>query len=148
MLYISIMNDRLLPEALQTTYGTACKLQTWALVALGFSAFGHWYLRKPDLSIPLRMIVALAPLIPSFLYARDIARWIRGLDELQRRIQSEAWLFAATGTIFVATSLTLMAGAGLLQGSRLQHGLGWEGTYALSFLLWAIGCARANRRYR
>ena len=129
-------------------YGTALRLNLWAMVALLVSAFGHWNLRKPGLDALLRATIAIAPLVPSLLYVRAIARWIRAMDELQRRVQQEAWFFATTGTVFVQTALNLLAGAGLLQGGRLAAGLGWEGTYALTFLLWVVGCFRANRCYR
>ena len=34
----------------------------------------------------VRAIIALAPLVPSLLYVRSIARWIGGMDRLQRRL--------------------------------------------------------------
>ena len=34
----------------------------------------------------------------------------------------------------------------LYSGAMLK--LGWEGTYALTFFLWMLGCVLANRRYR
>ena len=133
---------------MRTSYGTAFRLNAWAAVALLAAAFAHWYLRKPDLSVSLRAAITLAPLIPSLLYARAIARWIRGMDELQRRIQYEAWFFATTGAIFVATSLGLLAGQKVLPGTRFDNGLGWEGMFALTFFLYILGCVIANRRYR
>jgi len=142
------MTDRLFPEGVQTSCATAVKLNAWALVALLASAFAHWFVRRPDLGGSLRAAVALAPLVPSLLYVRAIARWIRSLDELQRHIQLEAWFFATTGTIFVATALSLLGGTGVLRGTRFAGGLGWEGTYALTFFLWVLGCAISNRRYR
>jgi hypothetical protein len=142
------MNKTLLPEGVRVSYGAAFKLNAWAAVAILVSAFGHWFLRKPNLDALLRATISLAPLVPSFLYVRTIARWMRALDELQRRIQNEAWFFAATGTIFIMTALNLLAGCGLLQGGRLGGGLGWEGIYALTFFLWALGCVIANRRYQ
>jgi hypothetical protein len=142
------MNETLLPDGVRVSYGAAFKLNAWAAVAILTSAFGHWYLRTPNLATLLRAAITLAPLVPSLLYVRAIARWVRTLDELQRRIQHEAWFFATTGTIFVETALSLLAGNGLLQRSRFAGGLGWEGMYALTLFLWCLGCVLANRRYQ
>jgi len=47
----------------------------------------------------VRGLVAVAPLIPGLLYVRSWLRFIRGLDELQRRIQLEAFPVAALGQL-------------------------------------------------
>jgi len=86
--------------------------------------------------------------MPSLLYLLSMARWIGGMDELQRRLQLEACLFATTGTVFVATGLSLLGGLGVLSSVRLQHGLGWEGTFAVVILLYILGSVVVNRRYR
>jgi len=70
------------------------------------------------------------------------------MDELQRRIQLEACLFATTGTVFIATVLSLLQGVGILQSLRLQHGLGWEGTFAAIIVFYVLGNMVINRRYR
>ena len=69
-------------------------------------------------------------------------------DELQRRIQLEACLFATTGAIFVATALNLLAMAGVLQTTRIQSGLGWEGMFATVVAFFVLGNLIINRRYR
>jgi len=96
----------------------------------------------------LRSIIALTPLVPSLLYVQSIARWISGMDELQRRIQLEACLFATTATVFVVTALSLLHGTGVLQSVRLQNGLGWEGTFAAIIGFYVLGNMLVNRRYR
>jgi hypothetical protein len=121
------------------------KLNAWAFVAVLASFCAHWMLsRYTDWGPVLRSVVALAPLAPSFLYARSIARWIGGMDELQRRIQLEASLFATTGTIFVITAMNLLEASGVLQ----SHGLGWEGVFAAILLLYILGNIISNRRYQ
>jgi hypothetical protein len=142
------MNKILIPDAVQTSYATAFKLNTWAAVAILISALGRWYVHTHSLDAIVRGGVSLLPLIPSALYVRAIAHWIWTLDELQRRIQLEAWFFSTTGTIFVVTALNLLGASGLLSGTRVAAGLGWEGTYALAFLLWVAGCLVSNRRYQ
>ena len=125
------------------------KLNAWALVAVLASGLARWLLHHyPDWDPLLRAAVVLAPLLPSLLYVRSIARWIRGMDELQRRIQLEACLFATTGTVFLTTALSLLQEAGLGASVRLRHGLGWEGTFGAVILLYVLGNVIFNRRYR
>ncbi len=52
---------------------------------------------------------------------------MRQLDEMQRRIQYEAWFFAAVGTVFLVTALSLVEATGVPWLGKMRHGLGWEG---------------------
>jgi len=125
------------------------RLNAWAIAAVAVAVLSRTLLqREAGWGAPLRALVALAPLLPSLLYVRSIARWIRGMDELQRRIQLEACLFATTGTIFVATALNLLSTAGVLRGTRVEDGLGWEGMFALVIAFFVLGNFVINRRYR
>jgi hypothetical protein len=125
------------------------KLNAWALVAAVVAFVARALLQHHrDWDAPLQAVVALAPILPSLLYLRSIARWIGGMDELQRRIQVEACLFATTVTVFVRTSLDLLEGVGVLQSTRLRHGLGWEGTFAVIIVFYILGNMIFNRRYR
>jgi hypothetical protein len=147
------MTSLTLPESVQPgkhySFKADLKLNIWAFVALMVAFTARWILqRHHDWGAPLVSLVALSPLLPSLLYVRTIARWIDGMDELQRRLQMEACLFATTGTVFVATGLSLLGGLGVLSTVRLQHGLGWEGTFALIVLLYILGNVIFNRRYR
>jgi hypothetical protein len=149
MLYIDRMTEQILPEGVNTSWVTAFKLNAWAVVAVITLNVARIIQREFDVGTPLRAILALAPMVPSFLYIRSIARWIRGLDELQRRIQYEAWFFATTGTLLVATSLQLLFASGVpVFGGRFATGLGWEEMFACVFVLWMLGCVLVNRRYR
>jgi hypothetical protein len=149
ILYSAGMSNSLLPEAVRTSPSDALKLNLWAGVAVIVSFLSRgWLAHHADWKAVLRAGVALAPIVPSLLWARSIAHWMRNLDELQRRIQYEAWFFAAVGTVFVETALNLVGAAGALRLERMQHGLGWEGAFALMFLLYCVGAAISNRRYR
>jgi hypothetical protein len=147
------MNKLTLPESVQLgkhySFRADMKLNAWAFIALLLAVVSRALLgRHPDWSAPFRAAVALSPLLPSLLYVRNVARWIRGMDELQRRIQLEACLFAMIGTAFVTTALSLLGGVGGIHLPRLQHGLGWEGTFALVILLYILGNLVVNRRYQ
>lgn len=120
----------------------AVRLNAWAFVAIVTVNLGRWCLHHSDLSPAGRALVALAPLVPSCLYVLDLARWVRGLDELQQRIQRAAWLCATTGAVLVLLAAELLRGAGVGPGFRL----GWEGTFVLTFGLYLVGSAINTRR--
>jgi hypothetical protein len=153
MLYYAGMNEPILSEAVwpRRSYPLAAdlKLNAWAFVALATAVISRSLLhRHPGWDDTWRAGVALFPLLPSLLYARRLAGWMRGMDELQRRIQAGACLFAVTGTLFVATGLSLLGSAGVLEGTRLNRGLGWEGTFAVLVGIFILGNILSNRRYR
>jgi hypothetical protein len=58
-------------------------------------------LRENFLTWPvgIRIIIESVPLLAGLLWARSMARFIRGMDELHRRITIEAWLIAALTTL-------------------------------------------------
>jgi hypothetical protein len=146
------MSNLILPEAVQPgrhySFRADMKLNAWAFVALLVAFTARWVLQHhPDWSGLPRSAVALSPLLPSLLYVRSIKRWIGGMDELQCRIQLGACLFSTTGTVFITTALSLLESGGLLRASRLQHGLGWEGTFAVIIALYVLANILVNRRY-
>lgn len=102
--------------------------------------------RHPDWDPLLRGALALVPLIPGLLYVLSWTRFIRGLDELQRRIQLEAFLFAAIGTVITGTAINIL-NAHDVPLPWLQHGLGLDETLMLMLLLWSVGWALAKCRY-
>lgn len=147
------MNKPIFPEAVQPgrhySFRSDLKLNAWAFVAVLFAALARLLLpRHHEWGGLLQAGVALAPLAPSLLYVRSIARWMGGMDELQRRIQLQACLFATTGTVFIATALSLLEGVGVLRFSNLRHGLGWEGTFGVLILFYILANIIINRRYR
>src|SRR5690349_19505400 len=95
MLYIAAMTTTpILPEAVRPgkhySFAADMKLNAWALVDVVASFVARGLLKNhPNWDAPLRSVIALTPILPSLLYVRSIARWIGGMDELQRRIQLE-----------------------------------------------------------
>ena len=126
------------------------KLNAWAFVAVLAAQPAHWMLpaHPEDWWAGVRALLALAPLLPGFLWMRSVWRWINSLDEMQRLIQYEACFISAVGTIFLSTALGLLNQVGVIQSVRLRNGLGWEGTFALMVCLYLIGCVTSNRRYQ
>lgn len=132
----------------QYSFKQDLRLNVWlgvAAVVYGLSLF--LLKRNPEWSALARGTVSLAPLIPGMLYLRDCLRFIRGLDELQRRIQFEAWLFAFMGTVLVMTVISVLHANGVSM-TQLEHGLSLWGTGMLIFVLWLVGMGLANRRYQ
>jgi hypothetical protein len=149
VLYIGCMMNKTTPESVQPgrnySFRADINLNGWAFVAVGLSFASRIVIRHhPDWSLWLRALVALSPLLPSLFYVRSIARWIRGMDELQQRIQLGACLIATTGTIFVVLGYNLL----ITQGIYLPRGLDWEDTFASVILLYIFGSTIINRRYK
>lgn len=102
---------------------------------------------NPDWEPWLKVAVTLTPVIPGLLYLRKGLRLLKEKDELQRRIQLEAWLFAAIGTVVVSTILNVMNAHGMTW-KNYPHGLEMGGTYLAMFFLWCVGISFSTRRYR
>ena len=88
-----------------------------------------------------RYYVAVLPVAPAgfviWLFVRALSR----LDELQRRIQMEAFGFA------LGTTALVTFGYGFLEGVGLPH-LNWTYVLPLMAVLWGVGTAIFRWRYR
>jgi putative transcriptional regulator len=115
------MNDKPnLPEEIMfgPSYSLRANLKanTWAFVAMLLSWAGDQLLSLPrDWNVAQRAIIALVPLLIGLLWVRDFVRWVRGMDEMHRRLSVEACGFA-----FPHRQFPDFAGSGLLL-SRLRH---------------------------
>jgi hypothetical protein len=63
--------------------------------------------------VALRGLAAVLPFIALLLWARSLAQWIRGMDELHRRITVAAILFTVSATFFVVMLWHRMTRAGV-----------------------------------
>ncbi len=125
------------------------ELNAW----LGVAAIMHLIIlavvkHHPEWTPLTRGLLTLTPMIPGWLYVRTCLRFIRSLDELQRRIQLEAWLFAALSALIVTSVINTLNDNGVALVSDLSHGLSLFGAFTLTFVLWAVSSAIANRRYK
>ncbi len=107
-----------------------------------------WLLKHhPGWSAAARIAVTLAPLLPGIFYLRALLKSFWQMDELQRRIQTEALGFAFVGTVIVLTAVNVCAA----EGVRLvayPTGLGIGGVYLTVFFLWSVGVSISTFRYR
>jgi hypothetical protein len=85
-----------------------------ALVGYMLALFASIFLIKRGIeSVPLRAIVAVLPVLPIALIMRAALRYLREVDELQRRIETEA-----IGIASLLVSMLYFAG-GLLQKAKV-----------------------------
>jgi hypothetical protein len=88
-----------------------------------------------------RYYVALLPVAPAGFVIWLFVRALTRLDELQRRIQMQAFAFS------LGASALLTFGYGFLEGAGLPH-LSWTYVLPLMALLWGAGTAFFTWRYR
>jgi hypothetical protein len=134
------------------------KVNGWLMVAAVTTFFGDsWPYHHKGCPDTVRAIIALIPLPISLLWIRSAARWIRGMDESQRRITTAACLFASTWTLVVVTLWQRLNQAGTLEAIFGKAGLNFEkhaltGNFTLSlgliFFLYFLANAIVNRRYK
>ena len=104
-----------------------------------------WLLKRGIDSAALRAMLALLPAIPLALLLPAGLRYLREIDELQRRIETEAIGFAA-----VLVSLLYFAG-GMLQKAKviaLDAGMAMIWVFPMTMLVYAVAKYLAVRRYR
>ncbi|HUG12199.1 MAG TPA: hypothetical protein VMM36_14370 [Opitutaceae bacterium] len=142
------MMESLEPHSGQYSFKTDLKLNAWLGVAVVVYLATLWLnSRNPDWSALVRGLIALTPLLPGLLYIRSWVRFTRGCDELQRRIQSEAFLFASIGTVVVGAAIGALNTHGV-PTAMFTHGLGIGGSFMLMLFLWSVGWALAKCRYK
>jgi hypothetical protein len=113
---------------------------TWVLVYL----FTRRLLDSGQLAEGLRIVVALAPLLPFAFFLTFLLAGIRSMDELQRRIQLEALAVAFPLAILFFMLL------GLLELAIPLSPDDWSYRHTWSYLplFYFIGLAIASRRYQ
>lgn len=124
------------------------KVNGWCWLAVVASFAGECWLlpHHQDWPVALRAGIALAPLVAGLLWVRSIAGWVRGMDELHRRITVAACLFATVATLTVVWALHLLVTAGVLP-THYQANAGF-------IIIWLVVCfyilghSIFNRRYK
>lgn len=101
-------------------------------------------LERSDLSTPLRVAIALAP-IPAFVIViLKVIRGIRGMDELEQRIQLEALAVAYPLALLLIMTLGLVQLATPLSPDDWSYRHIWP----FLFVFYAGGLALARKRYQ
>lgn len=103
--------------------------------------------RNPEWSPGWRVAATLTPLWPGVFYLLSLLQSFKAMDELQRRIQLEAWVFALAGTVVVSAVLNVLNANGM-GPAAYPHGLQIGGFYMTMYLLWSVGFTISRLRYR
>ena len=129
----------------------------WLFVATIISAlcdiiFAHTVRQWP---LGWRAVIVLTQFVALALWARSLVVWVRGMDEMHRRITTASILFAVSATFFFVLLWHRLNAIGLFNVifSVPKPGNSWDiGTVAHSFLLltlfYFIGHKIFNRRYK
>lgn len=103
-----------------------------------------WLIKRGIESIPLRSAVALLPLVALGLFMRAALRYLREVDELQRRIETEA-----IGIASLLVSLVYFGG-GLLEKAKVvdvDAGVAMIWVFPLLCLVYGFAKIVLTRRY-
>jgi hypothetical protein len=117
-----------------------------ALVGYSLALFlSLWLIRRGIPSLPLRALVAVLPVLPIALMMRAALRYLREIDELQRRIETEA--------IGIASLLVALVyfGGGLLQKAQVlavDAGVAMIWVFPALCLVYGIAKMALTRRYQ
>ena len=124
------------------------KSTVWLAVTTALYVVMNWILKRhPEWSPLWRVVATLTPLLPGVFYLLSLLQSFRAMDELQRRIQLEAWIFALAGTVVVIAVLNVLNANGM-GPANYPHGLQIGGVYLTMFLFWSVGVVISNLRYR
>jgi hypothetical protein len=123
------------------------------LSGAGDIAFPHIIRQWP---VVLQTLVALLPFVAILLWVRSLSGWIRGMDELHRRITLSAVLFAVSASFFVVMLWQGLHRAGLFQaiGPLGKNGAAsWDITtvghvFLILTFFYMFGHSTFNRRYQ
>jgi hypothetical protein len=131
------------PTPAQSTWITYRNQIEMALAMLAYLIFlvGSVTVLQANPNAPWRYAVAVLPVAPAVLVILLFVRRLGRLDELQRRIQTQAFGFS------LGTTALLTFAYGFLEGVGLPH-LNWTFVLPLMAILWAVGAAIFTIRYR
>ncbi len=154
MLYtVGIMNNKPnVPEELAPgkfySLRSEIKVNGWCWIAVLTSFAGECWLlpHHKDWPVILRAIIALFPLVASLLWVRSVTIWVRGMDELHRKITVAACLFATIATLFIIATLHFLVMAEVIS-TKFQATAGFVIVW-LVVCFYILGQVIFNRRYK
>ena len=101
-------------------------------------------LKYLPLAAPLKVAIAVVPVIPFAFFIRRFLVHLRSLDELQRRVHFEALAYAFPITILLLMTLGLLQRANVIAAEKWSY----EEVWLYLPLFYLIGLAVSWRRYR
>jgi O-antigen/teichoic acid export membrane protein len=124
--------------------GLGLGLWLWAVAIPAVAIAVDVSMRHVELPMAVRVLLALAPLVPGVFFVRGLRRVFAKSDELALHVTQEAFSFVFFGLIGVMISVDLLRNAGVLSGFVWTTG---RLSVAMVGLL-LLGTWLANRRYR
>jgi hypothetical protein len=112
-----------------------------AVLAVVMPFLASWLLKGFELSVPLRLLVALLPIPPFLILMLTYIQWIRQLDELQQRIHLEALAITFPTVIIIGLTLQYLETAGFLPAWDFSDA--WPYMALLYLVVWMV----VKRRY-
>ena len=103
-----------------------------------------FFLKQPGTPPVAKIALALVPMIPFAVFVMRYIGYLRGLDELHRRVHLEALVFAFPLAMLLLMTLGLMERGNLLSGENWSYRHVW---YYLPFF-YLLGITISWRRYR
>jgi len=101
-------------------------------------------LKYVALSPPLKVAVAIIPVVPFVFFIRRFILHLRNLDELHRRVHFEALAYAFPLAILLLMTLGLLERANIIAAENWSY----EEVWLYLPLFYLIGLAISWRRYR
>jgi hypothetical protein len=131
------------PSPVQSTWITYRSQIEIGLALLAYMMFlvGSVTVLRANPDAGWRYAVAVVPVVPAALVVLLFVRRLARTDELQKRIQTEAFAFALGGTALLTFTY------GFLEGAGMPH-LNWTFILPLIAVLWGVGTAIFTLRYR
>ena len=133
------------------------KVNGWLFVATLISAFADIIFPHIVKQWPLgwRTGIVVAEFFAIALWAQSLVRWIRGMDEMHRRITVSAVLFSISATFFTLMLWHRLDKAGFFNAflPESKTGVGWDictvgHGFLLLTLFYFFSFSRFNRRYK
>jgi hypothetical protein len=136
------------PGSGQYSFLTDLKVNGWSWVAVLTSFVGEVLVLPKHAEWPtaLRAAIALVPLFAAALWVRSVMQWVRGMDELQRRITTAASVFSTVTTLFVIAVSHFLVVAGVIS-TRFRATTGFVMIW-LVVCFYLLGRGIFNRRYQ
>ncbi len=118
------------------------RLATAVTVGVASVIFISWLLKRQELSAPVRLGLALIPVVAYVYCVVSYLRLVRLADELQRRIHLEALAIAFPSSVIAVLACEYLRKAGFITQFKPDYAL------MLMLALWALGYLIAWRRYQ
>ena len=121
----------------------SCRASAFLVIAVYFGA--RLLLQSGSLGGPLRIFVAMLP-VPFFVFFLVVqVRYLRGLDEMQQRIQLEALAIAFPAVLLLLLTLGLLQVAGV---AVPQEDWSYRHIWIIALIFYVVGVTFARRRYQ